>query len=57
MMERHSGNTFRTFAQYVHRQFGMWVAILAGYQDSQGETAVSLYVSCLSQHTSITTAE
>ncbi len=56
-MERHSGNTFRTFAQYVHHQFGMRVAILAGYQDSQGETAVSLYVSCLSQHTSITTAE
>jgi hypothetical protein len=42
MMEKHSGKTFRSFAQYVYRQFGMRIAVLAAYHDSEGEAAISL---------------
>jgi hypothetical protein len=56
MMDKHSSKTFRIFAQYVYRQFGMRIAVLAAFRDSEGEAAISLYVYNLHLflHTSLT---
>lgn len=43
MLEKHSHNAFKKFSQDVYTQFGMRIAILAGFQDSQGDSQVTLY--------------
>jgi hypothetical protein len=51
-MEKHCGKTFRNFARYVYCQFGMRIAVLAAYRDSEGEAAISLYVPSFSTYES-----
>jgi hypothetical protein len=42
-MEKQSLHVFRDFSEAVYNQFGMRIAILAGYQDRQGDGQVVLY--------------
>ncbi len=45
MFEKHGINTMRDFSESMYRQYGVRVAILAGYCDTDGEPAIMLYVS------------
>ncbi|KAF8265600.1 hypothetical protein EI94DRAFT_1702352 [Lactarius quietus] len=43
MFEKHGQSTLRDFTECMYHQFGVQVAILAGYCDRNGEPAVMLY--------------
>jgi hypothetical protein len=45
MFEKYGMSTLREFSEVMYRQYGVRVAILAGYCDAEGESAVMLYVS------------
>lgn len=47
MMEKHSATTFRDFAQYVYRQFGMRIATFVAYRDREGDPTITLFVKSL----------
>jgi hypothetical protein len=43
MLEKQRLHVLRDFLEAVYNQFGMRIAILAGFQDRQGESQVVLY--------------
>ena len=45
MFEKHGISTLREFSEMMYRQYGVRVAVLAGYCDAEGESAIMLYVS------------
>jgi hypothetical protein len=44
MFEKHGINALQDFSESMYRQFGVRVAVLAGYCDGTGEPAIMLYV-------------
>ena len=45
MFDKHGQTALREFSETMYREYGVRVAILAGYCDSQGEPTITLYVS------------
>ncbi|KAF8266107.1 hypothetical protein EI94DRAFT_1701992 [Lactarius quietus] len=43
LMEKYGQSTLRDFSATMHHQFGVWVVVLAGYCDADGEPTVMLY--------------
>jgi hypothetical protein len=43
MMEKYSLHVFRNISESLYIHFGMRIAILAGFQDRQGDSQVVLY--------------
>jgi hypothetical protein len=43
MFEKHGVLALQEFSRSMHQQFGVRVAVLAGYCDGEGEPAVMLY--------------
>jgi hypothetical protein len=44
MFTKHGPNVLRDFSETMYLQFGVRLAILAGYRDPEGDPTVSLYV-------------
>src|SRR6266702_1832751 len=45
MFEKHGINTMRDFSESMYCQYGVRVAILAGYCNTDGEPVIMLYIS------------
>jgi len=43
MLQKHSLHAFTDFSEAVYNQFGMRIAVLAGFQDDNGHGQVLLY--------------
>jgi hypothetical protein len=42
MFEKHGHNALREFSENMYRQYGVRIAVLAGYCDGDGEPAILL---------------
>lgn len=45
MFEKHGMGILREFSEVMYRQYGVRVAVLVGYCDAEGESAITLCVS------------
>jgi hypothetical protein len=45
MLEKHGINALRDFSESMFHQYGVRIAVLAGYCDSSGDPTIMLYVS------------
>ena len=45
MFEKHGMSTLREFSELMYHQYGVQVAVLAGYCDAEGESTIMLCAS------------
>ncbi|KAH9030877.1 hypothetical protein EDB85DRAFT_2146391 [Lactarius pseudohatsudake] len=43
MFAKHGVSTIQDFSEMMYRQYGVWVAILAGYRDNDGEPSIMFH--------------
>ena len=44
MFTKHGQGALQEFSESMYYKFGVWVAILAGYCDGEGDPTIMLYV-------------
>ena len=44
MFAKHGQGVLQEFSELMYQKFGVWVAILAGYCDGEGDPTIMLYV-------------